>query len=63
MKKKISTVMVKTSTNINKPNNRLSHQIIEHKKDKTYDIGKKTGLGQAQKCGRFKPKYGISCIY
>ena len=38
--------MVSNSTNINKTNNNLSHQIIEHKKDHDFDnLGH--GLGQA----------------
>jgi len=31
--------MVNNSTNINKMNNHLSPQIIEHKKIMTYDVG------------------------
>jgi len=30
MQKKFKTVMVNTATNINKPNNHLSPQLIEH---------------------------------
>ena len=45
--------MVNNSTDINKQNNHLSHQSIEHKEAKTYDVGNPgPGLGQAQKCGR-----------
>ena len=42
--------MVNNSTNINKTNNNLSPQLIQHKKTMTYDVrnpGK--GLEQAQK--------------
>jgi len=42
--------MVNNSTNINKSNNYLSPQIIEHKKITTNDIGNPCpGWGQAQK--------------
>ena len=42
--------------NLNKTNNHLSTQIIEHKKNTTtYDIGNLgPGLRQAQQCGRIK---------
>jgi hypothetical protein len=46
------------STKINKMNNRLSPQIIEHKKTTTYmyDVGNPwPGLGHAQKGGGVKP--------
>jgi hypothetical protein len=42
--------MVIFSTNINKINNYLSPQIIEHKKKNA----KRPGLGQTQKCGDVK---------
>jgi len=41
-------MMVNNSTNINKANNDLSPQIIEHKKTMTYDRNPGPGLGQAQ---------------
>ena len=48
--------MVKNSTNINKTNNHIAGQIIEHKKTTTNDDGNQNpGLGQAQRCGGFKP--------
>ena len=37
--KKIETVMVNNSTNINKTNNHLLPQVIEHQKNPTYSIG------------------------
>jgi hypothetical protein len=47
-------VIVNNTTNINKPSNHLSHQIIEHKKD--HDIWRwKSRLGQSQKDGGVKP--------
>jgi hypothetical protein len=53
--------MVNNSNNINKTNNHLSTQNIEHKKKTiTYGIGNSgPGLGQAQQCGRVKPINGI----
>ena len=36
--KKVKTVMVSNSTNINKMNSHLSHQIIEHKKHMALEI-------------------------
>jgi hypothetical protein len=54
--KKILTVMVNNSTNINKTNNHLLSQLIEHKKNLkngTYDVGIPVpghDLGKAQKC-------------
>jgi hypothetical protein len=48
MKKKVETVMVNNLTNINKMNNGLSPQPIDHKKTTTYDIEKPGHvLGQA----------------
>jgi hypothetical protein len=45
--------MVKNDTNINKTNNHLSPQTIEHKKKGTYGIGNPDPeLGQGQKCGQ-----------
>jgi len=48
--------MVRNSTNINKNNNHHSHQLIEHNKDYTCDVGN-TGpiCGQAQHYGGVKP--------
>jgi hypothetical protein len=44
--------MVNNATNINKTQNHISSQPIEHKKTTTYDVGNSgPGLGQAQKCG------------
>jgi hypothetical protein len=53
--------MVNNSNNINKTNNHLSTQNIEHKKKPiTYGIGNSgPGLEQAQQCGRVKPINGI----
>ena len=49
-------VMFNNSTKINKMNNHLSPQAIEHKKTKTYGIGNPgPDLGQVQKCGEIKP--------
>jgi hypothetical protein len=56
-KKKVSTVMVNNSTNINKTNNHLSLQIntVNIKKTMTYDVGNPgPGLKLAQKCGEVK---------
>jgi hypothetical protein len=56
-KKKVSTVMVNNSTNINKTNNHLSLQInmLNIKKTMTYDVGNPgPGLELAQKCGEVK---------
>jgi hypothetical protein len=36
--KKVKTAMVNNSTNINKMNSHLSHQIIEHKKHMALEI-------------------------
>ena len=49
--------MVNNSININKMNNYLLPQLIEHKKKTMiYYIGNsRTGLGQTQNCGRVKP--------
>jgi hypothetical protein len=57
--------MVKNSTNINKTNNHISPQIIEHITNTTiYDAGNTgPGLGQANKYGRVKPVNGISTIH
>ena len=55
--------MVNNSTNINKTNNNLSSQIIEHKKKKTmtYDIGNSgPDLRQALNCSGVKP---VNVIY
>ena len=41
--------MVDNSINLNKMNNHLSPQLIEHKK-KDHDIWQSPGLGQAHKC-------------
>jgi hypothetical protein len=55
--------MVNHSTNINKTNNQLSRQFIEHKKTITYDVGNPApGFGQAQRGGRVKPVNGTQCI-
>jgi hypothetical protein len=45
-------------------NNHLAPHTIEHEKTTTYDVGNPCpGLGQAQKCGSFKPVInGISFI-
>ena len=44
--------MVKNPSNINKTNNYISPQIIEHKKTTTYDVGNpRPGMGQTQQCG------------
>jgi hypothetical protein len=55
------TVMVSNSTNINKTNIHLSHQLIKQTKPRhTYHDGNpSTDVGQAQKCGRVKPVNGI----
>jgi len=48
--------MVTNSTNINKANNYLSPQLIEHKKTTTNDVGKPGhGLGQTLTYGGVKP--------
>jgi len=48
--------MVINSTNINKTNNHISPQIIEHKKDHNiWLFNPVPGLGQVEKCGRVKP--------
>ena len=55
--------MVNNSTNINKTNNYISPQIIEHTKKtttNTYDPG--PGLRQLQICDGFKPNNGFLCI-
>jgi hypothetical protein len=45
--------MANNSTNINKTNDHLLPQLIEHKKTTTYDVGNPgSGLGQAQKLWR-----------
>jgi hypothetical protein len=51
--------------NINKTNNHISPQIIEHITNTTiYDAGNTgPGLGQANKYGRVKPVNGISTIH
>ena len=56
--------MVNNSTDINKTNNHLSPQLIEHKnKNMTYDIGNLSPyLGKAQKCGRVKLVNGIPTL-
>ena len=47
--------MIKMSTNINKTNDHVSPQIIEHIKIQTFVIEKPgSGLGQAEKSGVFK---------
>ena len=52
MKIKLKTVVVNNSININKTNNRLQHQIIEHKIDlEMYRSNPDAGLGQPHKCG------------
>jgi hypothetical protein len=59
-KRKFKTVIVNNAININKTNNHLSHQIIEHKNTMTYDVGNQgPGLRQEQKCGRVKSINGI----
>ena len=64
MKKKVETVMVNNLTNINKMNNGLSPQPINHKKTTTYDIEKPGHVsGQAQQYGGVKPVDEIlTCI-
>ena len=53
--------MVNNSININKTNNHVSPQLIDHKKTTAYDIGNTVlGLGQAHKCGIVIPVNGIS---
>ena len=53
--------MVVHSTDINKMNNHVWSQTIEHKKATTYDIGSLgPGLEQAQTCGRIK-HWLVSC--
>jgi hypothetical protein len=54
-------VMVNNFTNINKTNNHLSPQSIEHKKKTMiYDVGNPgPSLGQAQQCGGVKPLIGF----
>jgi hypothetical protein len=52
--------MVNNSININKTNNHLSFQLIEHKirqRHKTLEISD-PGLGQAQTCGGVKRRIG-----
>ena len=51
-------------TNINKTNNHLSSQVIEHNKHIiTRGIGNTDpGLGQSQKCGRIKSVNGIPTL-
>ena len=47
--------MDNNATNINKTNNHLSAEIIEHKKTTTHGINHPySGLGQAHKCGGVK---------
>ena len=54
--------MVDNSMNLNKMNNHLSPQLIEHKKKKDYDTSRRSSgvgntgpdLGQAQKCEEVK---------
>jgi len=57
--------MVNNLININKTNNHLSLQIIEHKKKTTtYNIGNPgSDLGQAQTCGGVKPVDGIPNLH
>ena len=50
------------STNINKTNNYLSPQLIEHEKKDVGNPGPGNCLGQAQKCGRFKELNEISTL-
>jgi len=55
--------MVNNSTNINKMNNHLSPQLIEHKKNQWHDFGNPgAGLEQAHSCGRVKPINGIPIL-
>ena len=52
--------MVNNSTNINKTNDHLSSQLIEHRKTTIFDVGNPgTGLGQVQKGGADKPVNAI----
>jgi hypothetical protein len=52
--------MVINSTNIYKTNNLHS---LNTKKTTAYDVGNPSpGLGQTQKCGRFKPVNGITTL-
>ena len=54
---------VNNSININKTNIQLSPQLNEHKNDHDIYIGNPgPDLGQAQKCGRVKPVYGINTL-
>ena len=56
--------MVNNFININKKNNDLSPQLIEHKKDHmTNDVGKPDpDLGQVQKCDGVKPVKTVNGI-
>ena len=48
--------MVNNFNNINKTNNHISPQIIEHKKTTSYNVGNPgTCLEQIQICGGIKP--------
>ena len=55
-------VMVNNSTNINKTNNHLSHQLTEHKKI-PYVVGNPgTSLEHAELSGGVKPVNGIPIV-
>jgi len=56
--------MVNSAIDINKRNNHLSSQIIEHKKTPTYEFGNPcAGFGQAHKCGGVMLVNGIPILY
>jgi hypothetical protein len=52
--KKVLSILVNNSTNINKSNNHISPQLNEHKKTVIYDVGNPCpGLGEAQSITNF----------
>ena len=55
----VEKVMVNHSSNINKTNNHISLQFIEHKRDHDICRNPYSGLGQAQICGGVKPVNGM----
>ena len=61
MKRKYTVMINYYFIHINKTNNYFSPQIIEHKKNMSYDVwNSSSGLGQAHKRGRVKLVNGIT---
>ena len=62
-RKKVLTVMVNNYTNINKANNHLSAEAMEHKKITTYGLGNPSSdLYKAHICGMAKPGFLLNLI-